>query len=143
MLFRSKPSGGTLEGLDETRWLNNWAVKPFGYIRMLKAFLPVLRTHERAAVVNIVGSIGKAPSYKGIYSAMSCSALTTFTLGMAHELAADNIRIVGINSFVVNTEENVAAFSARETHRVQMDDLGRADAPVVPQEEYERIRAAA
>jgi MFS family permease len=35
-----------------------------------------------------------------------------------------------------------AAWSARETHRVHMDDLGRDDAPVVPREEYERIRAS-
>jgi 3-oxoacyl-[acyl-carrier protein] reductase len=113
----NKPSGGTLEELAEDQWLRNWSVKPFGYIRVLKAFLPVLRTHESAVVVNIVGSIGKAPSYKGIYSAMSCSALTTLTLGLAHELARDNIRIVGVNSFVVNTEENMAAFRARAEER--------------------------
>jgi 3-oxoacyl-[acyl-carrier protein] reductase len=114
----NKPSGGTLEGLDEAEWFANWAVKPFGYVRMIKAFLPVLRKKERGAILNIVGSIGKAPSYKGIYSAMSCSALTTLTMGLAHELAEDNIRILGINSFVANTEENVAAFAARAEARL-------------------------
>jgi hypothetical protein len=36
----------------------------------------------------------------------------------------------------------IAAFSARETYRVHMNDLGLKDATPVPAEEYERIRAS-
>ena len=36
----------------------------------------------------------------------------------------------------------VAAFSARETFRVHLNDLGDKDAIPVPQEEYDRIRAS-
>ena len=35
----------------------------------------------------------------------------------------------------------VAAFSARETYRIHLNDLGVKDATPVPQQEYERIRA--
>ena len=34
----------------------------------------------------------------------------------------------------------IAAFSARETFRVHMNDLGSKDAVPVPKEEYDRIR---
>ena len=51
--------------------------------------------------------------------------------------------IVGTFTFGIGIIVAVAAYSARETFRVQMDDLGRADAPVVPREEYERIRTSA
>ncbi|WP_448616729.1 MFS transporter [Modestobacter sp. URMC 112] len=51
--------------------------------------------------------------------------------------------IVGGFTFGIGVIVAVAAFSARETFRVRMDDLGRADAPVVPREEYERIRTSA
>ncbi|MGI5133125.1 MFS transporter [Pseudonocardia sp. CA-107938] len=36
----------------------------------------------------------------------------------------------------------IAAYSARETFRVHLNDLGRRDAPEVPREEYDRLRAA-
>src|SRR3712207_2436072 len=48
--------------------------------------------------------------------------------------------IVGSITFGIGVIAASAAWSARETHRVQMDDLGRDDAPVVPREEYDRIR---
>jgi MFS family permease len=50
--------------------------------------------------------------------------------------------IVGGITFGIGVIAATAAWSARETHRVHMDDLGRDDAPVVPREEYERIRAS-
>ena len=35
----------------------------------------------------------------------------------------------------------VAAYSARETFRIPMNDLGKPDAVPVPQAEYDRLRA--
>ncbi len=37
----------------------------------------------------------------------------------------------------------IAAFSARETYRIHLDDLGKKDAQPIPREEYERLRAEA
>jgi len=51
--------------------------------------------------------------------------------------------IVGSITFGIGIIAAVAAFSARETYRVHLDDLGMKNAPVVPREEYERIREAA
>jgi MFS family permease len=51
--------------------------------------------------------------------------------------------IVGSITFGIGIIAALAAWSARETYRVHMNDLGRDDAPVVPREEYERIRASA
>jgi MFS family permease len=51
--------------------------------------------------------------------------------------------IVGSFTFGIGIIAAVAAFSARETHRVHLEDLGNKDAPQVPREEYDRIRASA
>ena len=51
--------------------------------------------------------------------------------------------IVGTVTLGIGIIAAAAAWSARETYRVHMNDLGRDDAPVVPREEYERIRASA
>jgi MFS family permease len=50
--------------------------------------------------------------------------------------------IVGSITLGIGIIAAAAAWSARETYRVHMNDLGRDDAPVVPREEYERIRAS-
>jgi MFS family permease len=50
--------------------------------------------------------------------------------------------IVGSFTFGCAIIAAVAAFSARETYRVHLNDLGTKDAVPVPVEEYERIRAA-
>jgi MFS family permease len=51
--------------------------------------------------------------------------------------------IVGTCTFAIGIIAAVAAFSARETYRVHLNDLGKKDAPEVPREEYERIRTSA
>jgi MFS family permease len=49
--------------------------------------------------------------------------------------------IVGSITFAIGIIAAIAAFSAPETHRVHLDDLGMKNPPEVPREEYERIRA--
>ncbi len=51
--------------------------------------------------------------------------------------------IVGSFTFGCAVIAAVAAWTARETYRVHLNDLGVKDATPVPKEEYERIRAAA
>src|SRR5215213_10284134 len=51
--------------------------------------------------------------------------------------------IVGSFTFGIGIIAAIAAFSARETYRVHLDDLGRKGAPEVPRQEYERLRSAA
>jgi hypothetical protein len=51
--------------------------------------------------------------------------------------------VIGGISFALAVVSAVAAWSAKETHRIHLDDLGRADAVPVPREEFERARAAA
>lgn len=104
------PSGGSLEGLEETQWMHNWAVKPFGYIRTIRAFLPAMRQRGSGVIVNMIGQINQVATNKAIYSAASCSALTTVTQALAHDLAGDGLRIVGVSAWVVNTEAVVEGY---------------------------------
>jgi len=49
--------------------------------------------------------------------------------------------IVGSFTFGCAIIAAIAAFSARETYRIHLNDLGVKDATPVPQQEYDRIRA--
>jgi 3-oxoacyl-[acyl-carrier protein] reductase len=111
------PSGGSLEGLDDAQWMRNWAVKPFGYIRMLRAFVPVMRERGSGVIVNMIGQINQVATNKALYSAASCAALTNVTQALAHELAASNLRILGVSAWVVNTESVVEGYRAKARDR--------------------------
>ena len=107
------PSGGSLESLSDSQWMHNWSLKPFGYVRMLRAFVPVLRERGGGVIVNMIGSINQVATNKALYSAASCSALTTITKALAHDLAAWNIRVVGVGAWVVNTEGVIDGYKAK------------------------------
>ena len=49
--------------------------------------------------------------------------------------------IVGSITFGITVIAAISAFSARETHRIHLNDLGQRNAVPVPREEYERMRA--
>jgi MFS family permease len=50
--------------------------------------------------------------------------------------------VIGGITFGITVIAAIAAWSAKETHRVHLDDLGKPDAVPAPREEYDRIRAA-
>jgi MFS family permease len=50
--------------------------------------------------------------------------------------------VVGSFTFGCAIIAAIAAFSARETYRIHLNDLGKRNATPVPREEYERIRAS-
>ena len=53
------------------------------------------------------------------------------------------ILVVGSFTLVFAAIAAIAAFTARETSRIHMNDLGKKDAVPVPKEEYERMRSEA
>ena len=59
---------------------------------------------------------------------------------LANSIEMDVVWTVGSITFGLAIVAAIAAFTARETFRVHMNDLGRNDAVPVPKEEYERIR---
>jgi len=69
------PSGGSLEALTEDQWLHNWSLEPFGYIRMLRAFIPKLRARGRGMIIDMIGQINQVATDKALYSSASCEAL--------------------------------------------------------------------
>ena len=53
------------------------------------------------------------------------------------------IWVVGSFTLVLAAIAAIAAFTARETSRIHMNDLGKKDAVPVPKDEYERMRSEA
>jgi hypothetical protein len=51
--------------------------------------------------------------------------------------------IVGSLTFGIAIIASIAAFTARETYRLRLEDLGNKNATPIPEAEYERIRIEA
>ncbi|RZL93142.1 MAG: MFS transporter, partial [Variovorax sp.] len=55
--------------------------------------------------------------------------------------AANIPMTIGLITLAICVVAAISAWTARETHRVHMNDLGKPDAKPVPKEDYERLRA--
>jgi MFS family permease len=109
-----------------------WGVLYQGYNAVFPAFYPELfRTRYRVSAMAIGQNIG--------------TAISAFLPALFAEVAppgSTNIPLrIGLITFGIAVVACVAAYSARETYRLRLDDLGNPNATPVPKEEFEKIKA--
>ena len=71
---------------------------------------------------------------------MSCCRRARRARPLTDSIGTQVVWTVGTITFALAIIAAVAAFTARETFRVHMNDLGSKDAVPVPKDEYDRIR---
>jgi MFS family permease len=109
-----------------------WGVLYQGYNAVFPAFYPELfRTRYRVSAMAIGQNIGTAISafLPALFTAVAPPGSTNIPLK------------IGFMTLAVVLISCIAAYSARETYRVRLNDLGNPNATPVPKEEFERIRA--
>jgi hypothetical protein len=96
---------------------------------------PIIRVAQQSGP-NMLRVIGMAP--------MNSVPVVTTTFGAAVAGPGSNVPLI-VGSFTLGCAviASIAAFSAPETYRVHLNDLGSKNPRPVPVEEYERIRAGA
>jgi 2-keto-3-deoxy-L-fuconate dehydrogenase len=105
---------GTVEDNDEDEWHRVLDVNVVGVVRTAKAFLPLLRRSENAAIVNtasVVSSIGLPR--RACYGA-SKGAVLALTLAMAADHLEDGIRVNCVCPGTVDTPWVARLLSATE-----------------------------
>jgi len=98
----SARNGNFLELPDEA-WVGAWQLKVFGYVRLTRALLPVMREQSYGRIVNIIGYGGRQPLPTGLPAAMANAALLSFTKGVSKYCADANILVNAVNPGVVRT----------------------------------------
>ena len=73
---------------------------------------------------------------------MSGSTARTVGTVLTFRRSADVPLTVGAIAFAVTAIAAIAAFSARETYRIPVNDLGNPDAAPMEKHDYDRQRAA-
>lgn len=109
-----------------------WGVVYQGYNAVFPSFYPELfPTRTRVSAMAISQNLGT------LVTAMLPALFATVA-----PPGADNIPlIVGSITLAATVLAALAAFSARETYRVHMNDLGNPEAVPVPKAEYDRMRS--
>ncbi|MBV9530467.1 MAG: MHS family MFS transporter [Bradyrhizobium sp.] len=109
-----------------------WGVFYQGYNAVFPAFYPELfRTRYRVSAMAIGQNIGTA-----------LSAFLPAVFATVAPPGSTNVPVtIGALTLVVSTIACIAAYSARETYRLHLNDLGNPNATPVPDAEFERIRA--
>jgi MFS family permease len=109
-----------------------WGVVYQGYNAVFPSFYPELfQTRIRVSAMAISQNVGTTITalLPAVFAAMAPPGSTNIPL------------TIGIMTFAVTIIAAVAALSARETHRIHLNDLGHADAVPVDKRDYEAMRA--
>jgi len=111
-----------------------WGVVYQGYNAVFPSFYPELfPARTRVTAMAISQNIGT----------MFTALLPALFAAVAPPGAADIPTTVGAIALGITVIASLAAWSARETFRLQTKDLGKADAVPVPAAEYDKARAQA
>ena len=109
-----------------------WGVVYQGYNAVFPSFYPELfRTRYRVSAMAIGQNIGTAISafLPALFTAVAPPGSVNIPLK------------IGAITFGVAAIAALAAYSARETYRLRLNDLGNPDATPLPKDEYDRLRA--
>ena len=97
-------AGGVLEVLSEEAWVQGLQLKFLGYVRCLRAALPMMRAQGGGRVVNLIGNDGVKESYWEIVPGACNAAGQNLTKALAGQYGRDNITFVAVNPGPVRTE---------------------------------------
>ena len=111
-----------------------WGVVYQGYNAVFPSFYPELfQTRTRVSAMAISQNVGT-----------TITALLPALFALVAPPGSANIPLtVGAIAFGITAIAAIAAFSARETYRLHLNDLGHRDAVPVPKPEYDRLRESA
>src|SRR5213592_2422249 len=96
--------GGILEALDEAAWTQGLELKFMGYVRCLKAALPIMRRQGGGRVVNLIGNDGVKESYWEIVPGACNAAGQNLTMALAAQYGKYGISMCAVNPGPVRTE---------------------------------------
>jgi MFS family permease len=110
-----------------------WGVVYQGYNATFPSFYPELfQTRTRVSAMAISQNVGT-----------TITALLPALFATVAPPGSTNIPLtIGAITFAITAIAAVAAWSARETYRIQIGDLGQANAVPVDKDDYDRMRAA-
>lgn len=95
---------GSLDDVDDETMRTGWELKVFGYIRLCRAYYPLMRERRSGVIVNVIGAAGQRPDANYIAPTSANAALMMFTQSLGGESVGHGVRVVGVNPGLVATD---------------------------------------
>ena len=105
--------GGSIHDIDEEKWRKAWDGKIFGYIGVMRAFLPIMEQRRSGVILNIIGAAGERPSAEYAAGSAGNAALMALTRALGASSPASGVRVLGINPGPILTERLEAFLKQR------------------------------
>jgi 3-oxoacyl-[acyl-carrier protein] reductase len=99
-------AAGAFESITDEAWQNDLELKLFGAIRATRAAIPHMRQQGGGSIVNLLNLAAKQPGARSYPTSVSRAAGMALMKGLSKELAADNIRVNGINIGLIKSGQN-------------------------------------
>src|SRR5690606_19261822 len=96
--------GGDPWDVDAQAWRKGWELKVFGYIDLVRAIYPRMKTRGRGVILNNIDNGGQNPDFNYIAGSTGNAALMAFTCALGGRSLEDGIRVIGVNPGPVATE---------------------------------------
>lgn len=115
--------GGAIADVDDARLRAAWDLKLFGYINLVRAFLPRMEQRGRGVIANVIGSAGAAPRAEFIAGSTANAALMAFTRAIGGASVHKGVRVFGVNPSGTRSDRMEGMLRARAEK--QFGDAGR------------------
>src|SRR5260370_40582833 len=99
-------AAGAFESVTDEAWQADLDLKLFGAIRATRAAIPHLRAAGGGSVVNVLNVGAKQPGARSVPTSVSRAAGMALMKALSKELAADNIRVNGVNIGLIKSGQN-------------------------------------
>jgi NAD(P)-dependent dehydrogenase (short-subunit alcohol dehydrogenase family) len=99
---------GSFDSISDRDWHDAFELKMLGYIRMVRAVLPAMRSQGAGRIVNVIGMAGRIASTGYVLGAINAS-LMHLTRTLSRDLAPVGIVVKGINPGPTDTERMATA----------------------------------
>jgi len=129
-------AGATRRGefmeLSEADWMDGFALKFFGAVRLVRAAWPHLK-ERRGAVLNIIGTGGRTPGAEFTIGGSVNGAFLSFTKALADVGIRDGVQVNAINPGYIRTDrlqgwiKSVAAETGGDMEAAQREMVRRAN----------------
>jgi 3-oxoacyl-[acyl-carrier protein] reductase len=122
---------GSFLDLPDTAWIDGFALKFFGCVRLCRLFWPLLKAAE-GHVINIDGGAARSPSAEFLIGGSVNAAMGNFSKGLSQLGKRDGVNVNVIHPGTTETERNLqllaqrAAASGKTVAALQAETLAKS-----------------
>lgn len=110
---------GSILAKPDADWQEDWSLKVFGYVRLVREVIPLMQAQGGGRIVNIIGTAGRQPNAGYIAGGGANAALMNITKALADEGAPHNILVNAINPGPIRTERWDSLMATQAAERRQ------------------------